>query len=235
MPELPPALRRPLPADHPGLADGEPVADHRIGQPVSAAASVAYLAAGAELWRRRATGEDPFGAACFALAVAANGIGGIAYHGPGDRVSRWLHDAALCATLGVQAARTPGVPSTAASIGAAVAPGVIAVAVAPRLTNGVVTVLGGVALLRDLANTRRGWRPGPGPAAVAVAATAAGLALHRLARPDSRAHLPGLARFGHGGWHVLSAVGLTAWGYLHDRPDPTPAGGRRTPTVQARS
>ncbi len=220
MPETPRALRRPHPTDHPGLTDGEPIGPHFVAQPVSATASVAYLAVGADLWRRRGTGDDPLGAGCYALAVAANGIGGIAFHGPGDRVSRWLHDAALCATLGVQAARSPGVPSRGVAIGATVVPGMIAVACEPRLTNGVVAVLGGAALARDLASARRGWRPGAMPVAVAVAATAAGLALHRLARPTSRAHLLRASRFGHAGWHVFSAVGLAAWGHMRNSPRP---------------
>jgi hypothetical protein len=120
MPELAhrrsPGLRRPEPFRHPGAADGEPVGPHLVAQPLSAAASAAYLGAGWVIWKGRHLDDDPVGAACFAAAVAANGLGGVAFHGPGDPLSRWVHDTALCATLAAQAARRPG---------AAIRPGIL--------------------------------------------------------------------------------------------------------------
>jgi hypothetical protein len=225
MPEVPAPLRRPHPADHPGLGDGEPIGPHLVSQPVSAAASLAYVVSGWVLWRRRHLDPDPLGAGCFALAVAANGVGGIAYHGPGDRVSRWVHDAALCATAGVQAARSPGVPTRPTALAATVVPCVVAVGVDPRLTNNVVALLGAASVARDLAAARRGWRPLRRPAVVALAAVAVGVVTHRIGRPSSRLHVSGAARVGHGTWHLLSALALGYWGTVGSRHEPKPAGG----------
>jgi hypothetical protein len=92
---------------HPGRADGEPVRVGLVGQPLSTISCVAYLVAGWWLWRRRGRCAKPVLAGAYAVATAANGLGGIAFHGPGDRLSRAMHDTALCATAGVLVASVP--------------------------------------------------------------------------------------------------------------------------------
>ena len=228
MPELPSAFRRPTPLRHPGRSDGEPIRDHPIAQPVSAGASVAYLAAAWVLWRRRHALDDPIGATWFALAVGANGVGGMAFHGPGDRVSHWAHDAALCATVGVQAARSRQGRSQPWALVAATVPATVAVAIEPRLTTPLVGVLGAATLVRQAAEATRRATPPRGPVIAAAAAAVSGIVLHRMARPTSRLHVPAAAAVGHGGWHVLSAVGLAAWGIATDRPSAKPVAGARS-------
>lgn len=86
-----------------GVADCERVRDGLVGQPANTVSSLAYLAAGGALAAR--AGRAPVGdrgwLLAYAAATATNGLGGVAYHGPGGAASRWLHDAALLATLGL--------------------------------------------------------------------------------------------------------------------------------------
>jgi hypothetical protein len=219
------AVRRPGPARHPGAADGEPISARLVAQPFSAGASLAYLAAGAVIWSSRADDADPVGATWLALAVASNGIGGLAFHGPGDRVSRWVHDAALCSTLAAFAVRRPGVATPTSSLASVATLASVAVAVDPKVTNAVAGLLGGGFAARAVGAWGRGLAPDPRPVTIAALAAAAGLALHRTSRPSSRVHVRTLRRWGHAGWHVLSAASLAALGIARWRPRQKPSGG----------
>jgi hypothetical protein len=83
---------------HPGRHDGEPLREGLVAQPLSAGSSLAYVAAGLWLWHRSSTTSRPGLSHALAGSIAANGVAGIGFHGPGDRVSHALHDAALAAT-----------------------------------------------------------------------------------------------------------------------------------------
>lgn len=87
--------------EHPGASDCERVRGPIIGQPANALSSLGYLAAGAWLVRR-GRGRDARSRRAhtvYGLALASNGIGSFAFHGPGGRAGRWLHDVAVDATL----------------------------------------------------------------------------------------------------------------------------------------
>ncbi|HEY7073612.1 MAG TPA: hypothetical protein VH479_26035, partial [Acidimicrobiales bacterium] len=111
-----------MPARPLGESDCECVHDGWLAQPVNALSSLTYTAAGLALALRarrhrrqrpapspspvdRSAPRDheatPDWLGVYALVTAANGIGGVAYHGPGGPFSRWLHDAALLATEAV--------------------------------------------------------------------------------------------------------------------------------------
>jgi hypothetical protein len=75
---------------HAALGDCERVRPGLVGQPVNTVTSAAYLVAGGWVWRRRARRRT-----LWAGALALAGIGSIAYHGPGTRAGKALHDGAL--------------------------------------------------------------------------------------------------------------------------------------------
>lgn len=185
---------------HPAAGDCEHLRSGPIAQPVNAASCVAFLAAGGWLWRRlRRQGSTSPEAALYCGLVAANGVGGIAFHGPGDRASHWLHDTALVGTFAAMAA------STAPVIAAATVASGIGLAVRPDATN--VASVVGTAFVAG-AEVRRGRRPSARTGVVLLVAAAVN-AVSRTGGPCCR---PRSMFQGHALWHVLNAVALADWG-----------------------
>jgi len=138
-------------------------------------------------------------AAGYCGLVAANGLGGIAFHGPGDRASHWLHDTALVGTLAAMGIERVGLASGLTGAAA------VAIAVHPDATNAA-SLVGG--LLVAGGEVRRRRRSSVRSGALLVAAAAVN-ALTRsggpCCRPDSRFQ-------GHALWHVLTASAMADWG-----------------------
>lgn len=86
------------PSPRAGAGDCERCRDGLISQPINAASSLGYVAAGAASLR---TGSDqePIEHVVGWSTIAA-GIGSVAFHGPGGRRSRFVHDAGLLSLLG---------------------------------------------------------------------------------------------------------------------------------------
>ena len=78
---------------HVAVSDCERIRPGLIGQPANAASSLAFVAAAVPIWRR-ARGERKAWR-WVAAALAFEGLGSLAYHGPGGRVSKGVHDAGL--------------------------------------------------------------------------------------------------------------------------------------------
>jgi hypothetical protein len=78
-----------LPRAHVAMSDCERVRPSLIAQPVNTASSLALCAGGAWILRRRPRTRRRL--ALGAAAIAA-GVGSVAYHGPGGRGARVLHD-----------------------------------------------------------------------------------------------------------------------------------------------
>jgi hypothetical protein len=207
---------------HPGSGDCETLHPGPIAQPVNAATSLAYLAGGVDLIVRSARGDDDsILALAFGGLLAANGLGGVAFHGPGNRSAKWLHDVALTGTLAFIAlhdiallVRIPGRHELAAL---AVAIGGLGglLAVRPHHTNAASTVVGGTAAVLELVvaatvpgKDRPEQRAARRRADVLLAGATVVNLLSRtggpLCRPDSLVQ-------GHGLWHVLTAAALRAW------------------------
>ena len=222
-----PARWRPPPDTHPAVLDGERVRPGPVAQPANALSSAAYLAAGAWLegrHRRAAAIEDPgVGAVAraVALALAVDGVGGVGFHGPGDRASRWLHDVGLLVTVSalgvvdlVGAGRLTqrGGVLALGGIGAGAA---IAVGARPDRTNAWSAVVGAGALVATVL-ALRGQRPASDRRSVrlrvlAAVLAGAGAALNRAGRRGGPWHRPDAALQGHALWHVLTAAALAAW------------------------
>jgi hypothetical protein len=115
------------PAEHVAASDCERIRAGRIGQPANTLSSLAFVVAAVPIAR---AGRRRSQRAWLAVAAAAavEGVGSVAYHGPGGRGAKRLHDAglvALAATLALaiasEGAPVPRRPWTAGLATASVA------------------------------------------------------------------------------------------------------------------
>lgn len=98
-------------APHVACSDCERIRPGVVAQPVNTASSLAFVAVAAPIWRRAAAGGDrPW--QVVAVAAAATGLGSVAYHGPGGRLARALHDATVVALVAVTAGAVARTRST---------------------------------------------------------------------------------------------------------------------------
>ena len=209
---------------HPlGESDCECVHEGWLAQPVNALSSMAYTAAGAALLiraRRRAQdGQDGRDAApgwlgIYGLATAANGLGGLAYHGLGGPLSRWLHDAALLATLGVVTTAEVG-EATGTDIdqrhAAAAAAAGAALAVVPSVSRAAQIGLGLGAAAADVTAGALGDSPHPRRVSLGLIWIGAG-AVNAATRTGAPLCRPRSNLQGHAVWHALTALALWWWG-----------------------
>ena len=77
---------------HVAVSDCERIRPGLVGQPANAASSLAFIAAAVPIWRRGGTRNAW---RWVAAALAFEGIGSVAYHGPGGRGSKAIHDVGL--------------------------------------------------------------------------------------------------------------------------------------------
>jgi hypothetical protein len=202
--------------EHPAAGDCEQLRAGFIAQPVNAASSLAFIAAAAWLWARLGERRPP-GAAAYCALLAANGVGGVAFHGPGDRASHWLHDTALVATLGaigidnVANAVERDWSSSTPATGAVTAVSAIAVAAAPTATNAAAVVGSLIAFGGEAVATARG-RSRARQFRRAGVLMAAASAVNAVSRTGGRCCRPSSRWQGHALWHVLTAASLAAWG-----------------------
>jgi hypothetical protein len=208
-----------LAGHHPAEGDCEELRDGWLAQPVNAVSCVSFLVAAVWLWRRLAsTGSTSPEAALFCALVAANGVGGIAFHGPGDRTSHWLHDTALVGTLAAMAASRAPVGAAATAVAGA------GLAVRPSATNvasvvGTAAVAGATALGRGPGGVRTGAGPAAGgrrrvrpPRARTGVLLVVAAAVDVLTRTGAPCCRPRSWLQGHALWHVLTATALADWG-----------------------
>ena len=187
-----------------------------ISQPVNAATSLAYVAAGVVVAARgrgvRRRGGDASFAGPIAGALVLNGLGSVAYHGPGGRSGKWLHDTGLVAvnaTLAVAglARLRRWEPGRVRAADAALVVGAAGVlAVRPGAELALVAPLAAVAVGQELIRPSRegGIRRLAGGLVLAV-----GAVVQARSRTDGPWCRPDGPFHGHGLWHLLSALGLT--------------------------
>lgn len=115
-------------APHVACGDCERIRPGRVGQPANTLTSLAFAAAAVPVWRwSRRPGRRAW--AVVAAASAFEGLGSVAYHGPGGRFSKWVHDAGLVALLaaaGGVAATDPDVVRRPRSLPLALGAGAVA-------------------------------------------------------------------------------------------------------------
>jgi hypothetical protein len=211
-----------MPARAPlGEADCECVHDGWLAQPVNALSSLAYTAAGAALVararrRRKEEGDGrPGWLGVYGMAIAANGLGGVAYHGPGGPLSRWAHDAALLATLAIMATAEVGEAAGAEvdrrhAAAAAAAGG--ALAVVPAVSRAAQVGLGMAVAAAEVAAARAGDAGQDRRRVPLLATSAVAVTVHAASRTGGPLCRPEGVVQGHALWHGLTALGLWWWG-----------------------
>lgn len=207
--------------DQLGCSDCEQIRPGFLRQPVNALSSLLYLVAAAGIVAEAETRPvaERTRMRRFAIAVAMNGIGSVAYHGPGGRGARWMHDFGVVASLLLMAS------ADGAELGYELVPDWLALPVAAGFTAyGPVSepaqLVAGVSFAsaevgRARAHRRRGL-PGRrrrfGVPAVSLGVAGALHVLSRTGRPLCR---PDSLLQGHAAWHAITA--WAQWWWAHQR------------------
>ena len=184
-------------------SDCEHCRDGLITQPANTLSSLAYVAAGAAMLRR---GERDHAQRAVGWAVVAAGVGSVAYHGPGGRLSHWAHDASVIAMLGLVAATraTRGDESTPRGTVLWAIPAAAALAAVDQRVSALAQAGAGAAVAG--LEVHRMGRGEHSPTVAAIWLTA--LAAHVLGRSDSPLCRPRSLLQPHAAWHALSALAL---------------------------
>ena len=220
-----------------GLAtsDCERVGAGALAQPVNAVSSLSFLAAGAWIvWRARRASVRRVELAVFGVAVAANAVGGMLFHGWQTASARWVHDTAILAVLvfiaafGAARLLGRGTAWTMRAFALSLAAFGALLALVPASVNVVYGVVGTAAGLTEVlevrrelpllrtegASARRLARLGA-LAALVLGATAffAGRTGGPLCDPESPMQW-------HAVWHALSAAAMALYAYSAIEPHP---------------
>jgi hypothetical protein len=83
---------------HGAESDCERIRPGFIGQPANAVSSLAFIAAAVPIWRGAVGRRRAW--RWVAAALAFEGVGSVAYHGPGGPASKVVHDVGLVAIAG---------------------------------------------------------------------------------------------------------------------------------------
>jgi hypothetical protein len=94
--------RRPPTAVHVAVSDCERIRPGLIGQPSNTFSSLAFVLAAVPI-ARRARDQHSMAWAGVAASAAIEGVGSVAYHGPGGRLAKLVHDAGLVALTATMA------------------------------------------------------------------------------------------------------------------------------------
>ena len=94
---------------HVAVSDCERVRPGLIAQPVNTVSSLTYCAAGVWVLRKPVTARR----AALGFAAIAAGIGSVAYHGPGGRTAKVIHDIGATALVAMTALSSLTGPVTA--------------------------------------------------------------------------------------------------------------------------
>ena len=78
---------------HVAASDCERIRPGLIGQPANTLSSLAFVAAAVPLWRRGRAWKT------VAAALAFEGLGSVAYHGPGGTAAKFVHDIGIVGLL----------------------------------------------------------------------------------------------------------------------------------------
>ena len=205
-----------------GDTDCEAFVDGVLAQPVNSLSSLAFLAVGGALvwWALRQPRGRRLLVAVYGGAVAANGIGGLLYHGPAWPGSTWVHDVALVAPLVFIVLYDAGTVRPMSSLQLLGAYGVIMALVGmliaglPRYALAVSAVFAALALGTELmaAGRRYAFRKARQAYAVMIGALGVGVLFNILGRTDGPLCTADSPFQGHAVWHVCTAVALGAWG-----------------------
>ena len=198
------------------LSDCERVRPGLLGQPMNAASSLAFVAAGLWLLSRSSDGDGNL--RLYAAALGVLGLGSFAYHGPGGGVARWGHDVGVAlpaVVLGVAAvARRRPTTRVWPLLAGAVTVVAGALAVRPSWSVVIATAVIAATAAAELGAWRgdRRLHRRRRAAAGGVGLLAAGAVVDVFSRTDAAWCRPDSLLQGHAAWHVAAAVGLALYG-----------------------
>ena len=204
-----------------GRGDCERLRPGFLRQPVNALSSLLYLGAAAGILAEAQgrPADERTRMRRFAIAVAMNGVGSFAYHGPGGRGARWLHDVGVVSSLLLMAA------ADGSELGYDLVPDWLALPVAAGLTAAepvsepAQLVAGASLLAAELTRSRDHRRRlvAGGRRRFAVPAVALGIAgtVHALSRTGGPLCRPDSLLQGHALWHAITA--WSQWWWAHQR------------------
>jgi hypothetical protein len=210
-----------------GAGDCEAWREGRLGQPTNAVTSLAYVVAGAWLLARsrHVRAGERWRAGAYGAALAASGIGSVAYHGWGGKLSHWFHDVSLAALLAALPAeqlasvRDWGSAPAMSVWGLATLPAGVHLAIDPTASAPSTGVLVTAAAFGEVHRSLHGsaaLAPTTRPAGrrrlgTAFAAMGLGVTSYVLGRTGAPTCRPRSRWQWHGVWHVLGAVAAASW------------------------
>ena len=200
-----------------GASDCERLRPGRVAQPANTVTSAGLAVAGLYLMARGTGHTHASRWRTFGSAVTAAGLGSVAYHGPGGRLSHWAHDASTAAMMAfvpvdnLWAVRKGSAAPAQAGFAALAALSGAVLAVRPSWVQEVSTglVVAGALTevrVRDLRppRARRLERISLALWATAAVAYVTGRTESPTCRPDSWLQP-------HGLWHLVAGLAVTAW------------------------
>ena len=197
-----------------GATDCERIRSGHIGQPANALSAAWLTVSGAWIARRHSHHAH---ASLVGAVVAAAGVGSVAYHGPGGRLSGWAHDTTIAGMLGVIGledvieVRPDLAPAATWVYAAAMAVVGTVLAVRPDTVRPVCALLAGTALVAEV-SARRLARGQAGRAhRFAEALMTGALIAYVAGRTGSPTCRPASWIQPHGLWHTLSGAAMAAW------------------------
>jgi hypothetical protein len=177
----------------PAASDCELIGNGFWGQPVNAISSLAFVAVGLMLVRRRPL---------IGLLACGTGLGSFLFHGPMPSWGHWAHDVSLAALLlGLALERRTTVLLTAIGVvglGFALFPGLA------RPATGFIAVLTVILLVRNRTTPTIRLTP-------AALVLLAGGVVDALSRTGGPLCDPGSILQGHAVWHLSAALALMLW------------------------
>ncbi len=205
-----------------GGADCEAFRGGFLSQPVNSLSGIAYLLVGGAfaVWAARQPRGQRLLPLVYAVAIAANVVGTLLFHGPASTGAKWSHDLALLAPLVFivvfDLANLRPLSDRAIAIAVLVVVGVLGLflAAAPQASVGLSAVFAALVLGLELAVVapRYAFRRARQVYALGIAALLFGGAFEVLGRTGGPLCDPGSWLQGHAAWHVCTAVVLGAWG-----------------------
>jgi hypothetical protein len=204
-----------------GDTDCEAFRGGLLSQPVNSLSSLAFLAVAVAVvrWALLQPAGRRLLPIVFAATVAANGVGGLLFHGPAWPGSAWVHDVAIVAPLlfivlfDVSSLRPLSDVQFLGAGGVVLALIGMILAGVPQAANAVSAVFAALALGTELvsAGPRYAFRRSRQAYAILIAALVIGAAANVLGRTGGPLCAEESPAQGHALWHVGIAVALGAW------------------------
>ena len=200
-----------------GASDCERLRPGLVAQPANTATSAGLAVAGLYLIARGTGHRHATRWRTFGSAVTAAGLGSVAYHGPGGRLSHWAHDASTTAMMAFvpvdnlwALSKGSAAPAQAGFAALAALSGAV-LAVRPSWVQEVSTALVAASVLTE-ARVREQRQPRARRLErISLALWATAAVAYVTGRSESPTCRPNSWFQPHGLWHLIAGLAVTAW------------------------